>query len=268
MIERKSALRTEIHSVAEKAIQRYARGILRVEWLEERIMLEWEMRREGDDEPPQSLLKRIAQRICSRELCKACCSCEPTERNIAFENLRDYLKSCLPLTPYARVFQSDEYAVEDVVYQTLETLHMALNGETASGPSDAAAFLKWSQTIFIRHAHAFVEKMKHEQRLISLEVQVEEFGEQDHYIDRLQQGPEEFVIHQELHQALTDAILSLHNSRYRDVLLFTYLGGMGESELARKLGVPVQDIYMWRHRALKTLSKHPKVMQLFQIWHE
>ncbi len=132
MIERRSGLRTEIRSVAEKAIQSYARGILPVEWLEERITLEWALRREGDDEPPHTLLKRIAQRICSRELCKACCSCEPTVREMAFENMRDYLKSCLLHTSYARVLQTDEYAVEDVLYQTLETLHVALNGETCS----------------------------------------------------------------------------------------------------------------------------------------
>ncbi len=110
--------------------------------------------------------------------------------------------------------------------------------------------------------------MQQVQRFISLEWLVEESGEQDYCIDRQQQSPEEFVIHQELHQALTDAILSLGNSHYRNVLLYTYLGGMDESEFARMQGVPVQDVYIWRYRALKTLRKQPKVMQLFQIWHE
>jgi RNA polymerase sigma factor (sigma-70 family) len=267
MIERRSGLRTEIHSVAERAIQLYAQGILSEEWLVEQVALEWETQRVGNDEPTQTVLQRIAQRTCSRELCKACCSSEPIVRNSAFENVSGYLKSCLLHTPYARDLRTHEHALDDVLNKTLETLHVALNGDTSVGPTDAAAFLKWSQTILIRQAHTSVEKLKQEKRFVSLEAQVEKFGEQEHYIDR-QQCPEEFVVHQELHQALTDAILSLRNPHHREVLLYTYLGGMDESELARKLDVPVQQVYMWRHRALKALSKQPEVMQLFRIWHE
>jgi RNA polymerase sigma factor (sigma-70 family) len=226
------------------------------------------MRREGNDEPTQALLMRLAQRICSRELCKACCSPEPGIRNIAFENVGRYLKSCLLQTPYGHVLQPHHHALEDVLYRTLEVIHLALNEKTASGPSDFAAFLKWCQTILIRQAHTYTKNLKQESRFISLEVQLEKLGEQEEYIDKSQQVPEEFAIHQELRQALVDAILSLQSKRDQEVLLYTYLGGMDESELAQKLGVPVQDIYLWRHRALKKLRKQPEVMQLFQSWHE
>ena len=71
-----------------------------------------------------------------------------------------------------------------------------------------------------------------------------------------------------MHQTLKDAILSLRNRNYQQVLLYTYFVDMDESEMASHLHVPVQEIYMWRYRALRALRKKPEIMQLLQIWRE
>jgi RNA polymerase sigma factor (sigma-70 family) len=268
MIEQMADLHAEIRRVAGDALQSYVRGLVSAEWLVKQIALEWELRREGNDEPAQRLLRRITLRICSFELYNACRSCEPGMRNLAFENLSRYLQTCMLRTPYARVLQQHHHALEDVLHRTLEAVHVALNGQKASGPSDAAAFLKWCQTILIRHAHRCVETLREEASIMSLEAQMEAFGEEESYCDRGQKGPEDIAIQQELQQALTDAVRSLRNQRYQAVLLYTYLGGWDESEVARKLEVSVQEIYMWRHRALKQLRKQPAVLLLFQSWLE
>ena len=76
MFEQGDELEQRLCNVANRAIQRYAQGILSVEVLVERMRQEWEERRMGDDIPPQELLTRLAQRICSRELYAAWCSPE------------------------------------------------------------------------------------------------------------------------------------------------------------------------------------------------
>ena len=73
---------------------------------------------------------------------------------------------------------------------------------------------------------------------------------------------------QTLQQALKDAILSLRNPHYRQVLLYTFLGGMDERDLAACLHVQVQEVYMWRCRALKAIRNNPEVMRALQAWRE
>jgi DNA-directed RNA polymerase specialized sigma24 family protein len=53
----------------------------------------------------------------------------------------------------------------------------------------------------------------------------------------------------------------MRNLRYRQVLIYTYIVGVDESEQARRLQVRVQDIYLWRHRALKALRSKPELIQ-------
>ncbi len=153
--------------------------------------------------------------------------------------------------------------MDDVLNQTLVELHQALLRTTSAGPDDPAAFLKWTQTIVLRQAHTFLQKNRREQH-ISLDNQPEGFMEQ--FVDSNNADPQEQVVRKELQETLKNAILSLKNPRYRDVLLCTYLAGIDEGELASRLGVQVQDVYMWRHRALKALRSKPEVMQALWPW--
>ncbi|HEX6477683.1 MAG TPA: sigma-70 family RNA polymerase sigma factor [Ktedonobacteraceae bacterium] len=216
-----------------------------------------------EDQLPHGLLKRIAQRICSRKLCAAWRSTEQEQRELAFANLRRYLEFSLQHSRYGSLLTQYTNAIDDVLHQALADLHVALVGKEAAGPDDPAAFLKWTQTIALRHAYAFLQKCQREQ-YVSLDNQPEGFTEQ--FVDSNNADPQEEVLRKELQQVLKNAILSLSNPRYRDVLIYTYLAGISESELAAHLGVQVQDIYMWRHRALKALRSKPEVGQALRPW--
>jgi len=257
MIDSSTSLGSEIHSVADQSLARYAQGIITREELVKQIGREWEVRRKDDDHSSRAVLVRIAQRICSRALYAAWCSEDESLRNCAFENLRNYLNFSLLHCGYAPALLSCENAAEDVLHQTLEELcRMLMRG--AAGPDDPAAFLKWTQTILIRQAYVYLHKWQQDPCL-SLDACIEVYVEQ--FVSSDDSDPQECVEDRELQQTLKDAILSLRNPRYQQVLLETYLGGMDEFELAARLQVPVQDVYMWRYRALKTLRSNEELMQ-------
>jgi RNA polymerase sigma factor (sigma-70 family) len=263
MFEQGDDLEQRICNAANRAIQRYAQGILSVEVLAGRMMQEWEERRSGDDVPSQELLTRLAQRICSRELYAAWCSPEQEHRDRAFENLRRYLGSSLRQISFAKALELCPSQIEDVVQHTLSALVLALNRNPPAGPGDPAAFLKWTQTILIRTVYACLQKARSEPCL-SLEAQPQNFVEQ--LIDNRNEDPQEQLLQKELQHTLKNAILSLRNPRYRQVLICTYLVGMDESELASYMQVEVQDVYLWRHRAIKALRSRPEVMQALRPW--
>ncbi len=263
MSEQGDDLECSICHAATRGVQCYAQGILSVEVLAERIMREWEERRTGDDVPTQELLMRMAQRICSRELYVAWCSPEQERRDRAFENLKRYLGNSLQHLSYAKGLKLHLNEMEDVLQQTLSNLFLILNRNPAAGPNDPATFLKWTQTILIRNTYGYLQKARSESRL-SLEAQPETVIEP--LIDRHNADPQEQVLQKELQDALKNAILSLRNPRYRQVLIYTYLAGMDESELACHLQVQVQDVYLWRHRAIKALRSRPEVMQALRPW--
>ena len=83
--------------------------------------------------------------------------------------------------------------------------------------------------------------------------------------DRRNPDPLDGILREELQQALKAAILSLRNPRYKEVLWYSFLTGMDESELANYLHVSVGEIYLWRHRALKALRKNSQVMQELRL---
>jgi RNA polymerase sigma factor (sigma-70 family) len=257
MIDSSESLYIEIRSVAEQMISRYARGIISVEELVKQIAKEWETRRIGTDRLPHAVLVRMAQRICSCALYTAWRSSDMHLRNCAFDNLRNYLEFSLLHCGYAPTLQSSENATEDVLHLTLEELCRILQ-HNGTGPDDPAAFLKWTRTILIRRAHVYLQKYKSEP-CFSLDAHKEIYAEQ--FVDTREKDPHNYAEHKELHHTLKGAILSLRNSRYRQVLLCTFLGGMDESELAANLHVQVQDVYMWRHRALKALRENAELMQ-------
>src|SRR6185312_11865881 len=270
MIEHNSDLVSDIKRVAGNAVHRYAQGLLSTEWLEEQILKEWKSIRVGEDQPPRGLLIRIAQRICSRTLYTAWSSPEEEQRECAFANLRCYLEFSLRHSCYAPLLSQYISAIDDILNQALVELHHILVRDSSAesdfviGPKDPDAFLKWTQTIVIRQAYTFFQKCQREQQNISLEEQPEGFTEQ--FVDSNNTDPQEQIMQKELQQALKNAILSLKNPYYREVLIYTYLVGISESELATRLGVRVQDIYMWRHRALKALRSKPEVEQALRPW--
>jgi RNA polymerase sigma factor (sigma-70 family) len=268
MIERSDDLWSNMRAVAEQSIRNCAQGILTVEELIDRIMQEWQGVKkgaDGHDSPSRALLARIAQRICSRELCIAWRSSQPEIRERAFENLRRYLARSLRSSRYAGTLQHHESAMEDVLHQTLLEFWQSLKRNPHAGPDDPANFLKWALTALIRHAHVYVEKMRSDPCL-SLEEKVETYAEQ--FVDGYNRDPQNYLEDRELQQALKNAILSLRNPRYQQVLMYTFLAGVDESDVAHHLGVEVQEVYMWRYRALKALRKSPELIHLFHQWRE
>jgi RNA polymerase sigma factor (sigma-70 family) len=250
-----------LHNAATNAVQSYGRDILTVETLMDLMQQELTVlhRREQAQQLSYTYLWRLAQRICSRALHYAWRSTEEEVRNHAFENLRRHLELSLQHIRYAKDLRLYAYASEDVLHQTLEALHLMLTHESNPGPDDPATFLRWTQTILIRNAAAFLEKSRREEYL-SLDEQLEHFPEQ--FVDSRNSDPLNHVLRQEVQQTLGWAIASMHNPHYRQVLLYTYLAGLDEAELASQLGVDVQTVYLWHHRALKSLRSKGEVMKL------
>ncbi|HLZ61920.1 MAG TPA: sigma-70 family RNA polymerase sigma factor [Ktedonosporobacter sp.] len=237
-----------VREVAEKASQLYAQGILTAVALQDCMLAELQRQSPLEGLLSYAVLMRLAQRICSRELCKAWHATDEEVRNRAFQNLRCHLERTLQHTQYGTDLQWYANAQEDVLHQTLETLHLMLIHNSQAGPDDPAAFLKWTQTILMRQAYAFLQKYRRE-ACLSLEALPEPVVEQFVGDDT----PVEYVLSRELQQTLHAAILSVRNVHYQQVLIYTYLLGVDERELARLLHVQVQVIYLWHHRALKAL---------------
>jgi RNA polymerase sigma factor (sigma-70 family) len=206
----------------------------------------------------------MALRFCSRTLYQSCCSPYEETRNCAFENLYRYLAQHLQHSLYAPLLIKSEGAAEDVLQMALTIVQKACMQNPPAGPDDPAAFLKWTMTILIRQAYAFVTKMEQDPAT-SLEAQFEVFNT-DGLEDARNYDPDAHFDLQELQQALKNAILSLSNKRYRQVLFGTYLAGMEERELATLLGAQVQEVYLWRCRALKALRSNRKVVEALRLW--
>jgi DNA-directed RNA polymerase specialized sigma24 family protein len=263
MSELNDDIRLRCRDVAEKAVPLYVQDLLTVDSLAWKVLDEWQERRIGDDQPSHSVLMRIARRICSRELCIAWRSPDREVRNCAFNNLRCYLECSLRYSRYPAWLQPQTAILEDILHQTLETLHHELvRGDSyeQAGPDDPASFLKWAQTILFRQAQVFLQKSKRD-ACVSLDTPLEPLA--DCYVD-ISSDPMEYVLLQELQQTLGTVILSMHNPRYRQVLIYSYIVGLDEHELASYMHVSVQEIYLWRHRALKALRAKPEIMEVLR----
>ncbi len=254
-----------IGSAVEGAIRRCAQGLLSVETLSAQVREEWKelSYQQEQEQPCQKLLNRIALRYCSQALFQASCSPDADTRNCAFENLRRYLTRSLQHSPYAEKLAQLEDAAEDVVQATLAILQKDCASHPARGPDDPAAFLKWTLTILNRQAYAVVNKASQEPA-ISLDAEYEVYGEG--LKNPCGDDPEAYFEVQELQQMLSNAILSLSNKRYRQVLYGTFLAGMDERELATLLGAQVQDVYLWRYRALQALRSNREVVEALRPW--
>jgi RNA polymerase sigma factor (sigma-70 family) len=253
-----------IDGVANQAFQEYVEGILSREALAERIREEWETVGKGRDIPVNEIpkaLKRIAQRICSQTLYEAWHSAEAERRDCAYRNLRRYLRSLLKRFSSPKFPLKSEDA-EDVLQLTLIELFVMMASHSPSATlKEPCAFLRWLQTLLSRQVHAFVEKNRRESHT-SLDEQLDDYLGQRLSDDRLQ----ELVERDELQDVLKHAILCLRSPHYRRVLLGLFLEERGESELAALLQVEVDDIYRWKHRALKALRRDPKVVQALLQW--
>lgn len=256
-----------IRGAAEMAIRRCAQGLVSVAALSAQIREEWEREglssRQEQEQSCQKLLHRMALRICSRMLFQACCSQDADMRNCAFDNLRRYLTRSLQHSPFAEKLARLEDAAEDVLQATLTILQNDCAARPARGPDDPAAFLKWALVILDRQAYAHIKKAELEPA-ISLDAEYETLREE--LKDAGDDDPEAYVELQELQQTLSNAILSLSNTRYRQVLFGTFLAGMDERELATLLGAQIQDVYLWRYRALKALRSDRKVTEALRPW--
>lgn len=264
MTELSDDLEPDVSEVAEHAVQQYARGLLPSKVLAAQIAQEWAAQCSGGEKPSKSVLHRIAQRVCSRVLYEAWSSRDLERRERAFDNLRHFLAVSLKRIPLAKVL-IESGGADDVLQQTLLELYNVIVRNAAAGPDDPATFLKWAQTILIRQVYAFVEKGKRDTS-ISLDEQPKGFI--DCLLDTKNDDPEYSVFRQELQDAVKNVILSMSNLRYRQVLICTYLAGMDDSEIADYLHARVQDVYLWRHRALKALRSKPEVMlALWRLLH-
>lgn len=255
-------LPVRMRDVAEKAIAKYAQGLLAVETLVERMMQDWMgLYGKNGAVPTHDVLVRLAQRVCSNELCQAWQSSDSKRCELAYTNLQRCLRNWFMQTSYGAMLQKYANAVEDVVNITLEVLYMEVARKGSCGPDDPAAFLKWTQTIMIRQAHHYIQRYQQDSCL-SLEEQRELFAE--NLVDSKEDDPLKQLLSQERRQILAQAIMSMSNERYRQVLLYGYLGDVDERELAQHMHVQVADIYLWRHRALKALRNKPEVMRVLR----
>jgi DNA-directed RNA polymerase specialized sigma24 family protein len=263
MIDRSADLLLQMQDVAEQAILKYARGILTVEELKAQLWCEWQKRNIEEVRLRKSILTRLAQALCSRALCIAWRSKQPEIRNRAFENMRCYLDYSLRHSKYAVPLGQHPEAIDDILNQTLLEFCVSQERNPLAGPRDPTTFLKWIQVAAFRKAVDFIQGQKGSGES-SLEEKREEYEEQ--FIDERNPNPEKEVISLQLQQAIKDVILSLRNPLYRQVLLYTYLGGVEEKELAERSGLSLQEIYLCRFRALRALKKHPDIQRIMRIW--
>ncbi len=274
MIEQGGDLMSQIKKAAEQIIQGYGQGLLTVDVLKAQIMHELRERQdklltqENVCEKVQArydVLVSVALRICSRALYAAWSSRESELRNRAYENMRRYLERTLYSSRYAQKLTQCSDAIDEILNQTLFELFHNLERNPSARPKDPTAFIRWTQVAAIHHARAFVYGLRNK-RYESLEEGKEIYGEQ--FLDECNHNPEEGVIAQQLQHVLIHAILALRNPLYRQVLFSLYLAGMEEKELAHALGVPVQEVYIRKFRAVQALRKNPEVVRMLRPWRE
>lgn len=257
-----------ITNIAKRMVEQYARGLLSAAMLEELIQQEFHKEqsyREGEEYITQHTYRRIAQRMCSRVLCAAWLSPDVELRERAFDNIRCYLEVTLKRSSHVAQWPHTMHSLEDVLHQSLETLYKLRNRGSGgpSGPDDPDRFIKWTQTIALRQAYAFAKNTE-PINVVSLDQMSELFPEQ--YVEKSE--PLNAVLSQEREDIVARAILSLRNPHYRSVIFYTYFLELDGAQIAKLMGVQVQEVYMWRRRALQALGKHPEIIQLLRSLRE
>ncbi|HEY3993987.1 MAG TPA: sigma-70 family RNA polymerase sigma factor [Ktedonobacteraceae bacterium] len=237
-----------LNQLAERVIQRYVRELLSVSELVKRIEQTWQASISGET-PQGPALESLARGLCSQALCEACRMPGGWMREVAFKRLTEYLIRTLDERGGAIRYTTREVR-EEVIQQTLVEILQSLRRERGK-PEQPMAFLGWARVILHRQITAYWRQQPH-QELLSLEGQENPLLAE--IIDEHALDPLDMTLWREDHEELRVAILSLRNPHYREVLLL-YLGEMEANEMANLLHVPVADIYLWHHRALKALHK-------------
>jgi RNA polymerase sigma factor (sigma-70 family) len=147
----------------------------------------------------------------------------------------------------------------EVLQQTLVEIWESLH--RGAGPAEPAAFLKWSRVILFRQAGHFLDRSR---STLSLSLEAQPEGELEALLDAHQPDPLEVFLEEERQQELQQAIGTLKNPHYQQVLLSTCFVGLEESELAARWKVRPQDIYLWRFRAIQALRKQEALVQRFR----
>lgn len=246
-----------LRDLAERTIQHYARGLLTVDCLAERLIQAWQAKPLEERSDTRSL-EMLARSLCSQALYEGCLSSEARVRELAFENLKKYLEGVLARTGGA-VWWSTSDLRADALQQTLVEILQSLRGNKG-GPEQPTAFLKWSRVILWRQLSHY-RRREPPVSLLSLEDQSEPVLAE--LLDEKDADPLDAILRLERREELKKAIASLRNPHYREVLLKTFFAGLEERELATLWQVPVADIYLWRCRALKALRKQPA---LEKVW--
>jgi RNA polymerase sigma factor (sigma-70 family) len=249
MRENAVVVQERVRELAERMVRRYVRGLLSVDELAERLLRAWRSSMPGEDAQGPAL-EALARGICSQVLWEACQLSGGWQREVAFERLNDYLEHA-----FNEVSGSLRYAFyetrEEVLQQTHVEILQCLQRERGR-PEQPMAFLGWARVILRRQLSPYWRPQPC-QTALSLEEQ--EDSSPLEIEDERAPNPLHIVLSRELREELCEAIGSLRNPRYRAVLLRLYLGEMEICEVAEHLRVPIADIYLWHHRALKALHK-------------
>ncbi len=265
--EQEQTFQPHVVIVASKAVLYYARGIIKAEILVEQMHALLLAQPLPESKRAIAQLWSMARRLCGSELYQACLSHEMVVREQAFDALHTYVAYILTRSGYADTLAQAGLAVEDVVQHIIEIVFTTLGHADKQGLDEPAAFLQWVRVIAVRHAWAMLKKAQQEPCL-SLDEQLEQHDE------RMVEGlnicmtgddPLWHVLQREQGETLRDAIKALRNPRHRLVLLALYLADMDAQELANILRVPVQDVYQWKHRAIKQLRAQPLLQALVEV---
>lgn len=249
--------RRALIELAQRAIQRYARGLVGVDWLYEQLARA-ASERANDEIAFARSLEMLARGLCSRALCKACLSTEEGVREQGFENLRNYLAEVLAHTMVDVRGRAEELRSE-ALQQAMVEIFKSLR-KPGGGPEQPAAFLKWARVILFRQLARCRQQVKDNDRL-SLEDQAE--VALAGLVDKANTDPLEALLRSERVLELKRAIAAMRNPQYRAVLVSIFFIGFEERELAALWHVRVRNIYLWRCRALKALRKQPGLQEIF-----
>jgi DNA-directed RNA polymerase specialized sigma24 family protein len=239
-------IHSRVKEMAEAMIQRYVAGLLSGDWLAERLYQAWHETQPGGE----ASLELLARGLCSQVLFEACFSEEGGRRERAFANLRQYLETTLAHITRKSQWETNELHAE-ALQQTMIEIFKSVR-KPSGRPEQPTAFLKWARVILFRQLARCQQQIQHENWL--------SLDEQDEpalmlLIDKQNSDPLTTILRGELFLEIKAAIAALRNPQYRAVLNSTFFSELEERELAARWQVRVQDIYLWRCRALKALRK-------------
>lgn len=243
------ATRETLSELAEKMVQRYVRGLLTADELVERIKLACQASGSANA-PGEPTLETLARGLCSQALCEACRLVGGRARDLAFERLSEYLERVLSDMGGTFRYAASEVR-QEVLQCTLVEILRSLQRERGK-PAQPMAFLGWARVILYRQ-RVLYWRQKPPVELLSLENQDE--PQLANMIDVYALDPSAEMLRHELRADLCTAIAKLRNPKYRTVLLTLYFGELEVREVADLLHAPVDDIYLWHHRALHALHK-------------